>query len=137
MQPWNLTILIVEDDADLAKIYSLGLAGDGHRVEIAGDGEVALEMLPKVSPDLVILDLQMPKLSGAQVLETMRSTGWGRYTPVVVFSNTSIIRGQERHLQALGVEDILVKTSFTPTELAVWVDRWSKSGRRAGRPGLA
>jgi len=66
-------ILLVEDDAVVVEIYRKKFLREGYLVEVAEDGLVALKQLPLVKPDLVVLDLMMPKFNGAEVLKFIRA----------------------------------------------------------------
>jgi CheY-like chemotaxis protein len=81
------TILFVEDDTNIVEIYREGLLREGFEVLIAADGLAAMKSLHNTKPDLVILDLIMPKFSGAEVLKFIRSNPALKDTKVVVFSN--------------------------------------------------
>jgi DNA-binding response OmpR family regulator/chromosome segregation ATPase len=81
------TILLVEDDQVAATMYQSRLEREGYHVQIAPDGPTALMSLLKLTVDLVILDLMLPKLDGAEVLKAMRMHPPLRNVPVVVFSN--------------------------------------------------
>ena len=69
----NQTILIVEDDSELAKIMQLELSHEGFSTKLAGDGRTALEKISESNPDLVLLDVMLPRLSGLEVLRKIRN----------------------------------------------------------------
>ena len=81
------TILFIEDDPLVLKLYKGRLEREGFRIESAEDGLVALELLPKIRPDLVLLDLMLPKLHGLEVLKFIRADVNLKGTPVIVLSN--------------------------------------------------
>ena len=81
------TIVIVEDNPVAAGIYRSLLAGQGFTVEVAADGEAGVEAVRRVRPDLVLLDLVLPKIDGAAVLRQIRATPETAATPVVLISN--------------------------------------------------
>lgn len=98
-------ILIVDDEPQILRALSTALAGHGYDVEVAEDGEQALTMIPTWTPDLVVLDLVMPKIDG---LEVVRETRVWSDVPIIVLS----ARGQERDKIAaldLGADDYLTK----------------------------
>jgi len=77
----NFTVLVVEDEASLAEAIELYLRNDGYKTERAADGERALELFQFVQPDLVILDIGLPKLDGIEVLKRIRLKS---RTPVIM-----------------------------------------------------
>jgi len=80
------TILIVEDDAETRLILQQGLRYAGFSTVTADDGEEALEQFRQVSPDLIILDIEMPRLNGWEVLERLKS-GWrSKKVPVMMIT---------------------------------------------------
>lgn len=109
-------ILLVEDDPFLTTMYQTRFAGEGHEVMIAQDGETALTMLKQTPPNLVILDVMLPKLGGFAILEEMRKNTTLSNIPVVVLSNLAseeaITRAKE-----LGVKEFLTKAKYTPTQV--------------------
>jgi DNA-binding response OmpR family regulator len=110
------TILHVEDDPLIAHIYGTALKRAGFQVEVAEDGVLAAKMLFKSRPDLVVLDLMIPKLTGKDVIKYIRSTPALQTLPVVILSSASIADlGVES--AALGVESVLYKSQCTPAIL--------------------
>ena len=81
-------VLIVEDDAIIANIYQRKLQMDGFQVQHAADGELAMEMIKCNPPTIVLLDLQLPKANGIEVLKFIRSREESKSLPVVVFTNS-------------------------------------------------
>jgi DNA-binding response OmpR family regulator len=68
-------VLVVDDEPDIVDFLTTVLADEGYRIEIARDGREALSKMHEVQPSLVILDLMMPRMSGFEVLDTMRAAG--------------------------------------------------------------
>lgn len=106
-------ILLVEDDALIAGIYGRKISEAGFEVGRAEDGLAAMKCLPEFQPDLVVLDLMMPKLSGADVLKFIRDDPVLKSTRVIVFSNAFLNKLGEQ-VAALGVEEMLLKSAVTP-----------------------
>ena len=107
-------LLLVEDDPAIADVYAFPLRLAGYEVEIAPDGEAALESLQANPPDMMLLDIRLPKLDGLQVLERLRAGGSN--LPVVVLSNH--MDGETiRRAYALGALEYLIKSQVTPTAL--------------------
>ena len=126
----EVTVLLIEDDAVAAEMYRSRLVADGYTVIVASDGESGLSIAQSESPDLIYLDLRLPKKDGLQVLEQLRASDATATTPVVILTN-----GGEPELRARGVElgalEFLIKSDTTPAALVESTERWSaSSGRR-------
>jgi CheY-like chemotaxis protein len=78
--------LVVEDNREIARFISLVLSQVGFLVDIAGDGQVALDTITATAPDLVVLDLNIPKITGVEVLRRIRADERLAHTKVVVVS---------------------------------------------------
>lgn len=108
-------ILVVEDYANIQKIYQTVLSQEGHHVTVASDGKEALELVAQQQPDLILLDLLMADIGG---LEFLRAYDVAKHpgTKVIVFSNlASPELAQEA--AGLGADKYLTKSKFTPKEL--------------------
>lgn len=81
-------ILIIEDDLVVANIYRNKLAVDGFQVDIAHSGEDGLFQITKDKPDVVILDLCLPKMNGVEVITKIRTDAATATLPIIIFSNT-------------------------------------------------
>ena len=106
-----MTILLVEDDAFFQKFYATKIKEAGMSVETAGNGEEALAKLQTLRPDLLLLDLIMPKVDGFQVLQSMSQNESLKTIPVLVFSTL----GQEKDIErakSLGAKDFVNKSFF-------------------------
>lgn len=110
----NQTILFVEDDSLIVKIYQTRLEKEGYRVIWAEDGERGRELFTTEQPDLVVLDLMIPKLSGLELLKYIRQLD--HRVPVIIYS---VLSGEEqiRKLKTQGVTDYFVKADTHPREL--------------------
>ncbi|HEX9664815.1 MAG TPA: response regulator [Patescibacteria group bacterium] len=114
--PDKKTILIIEDDRFLSKIYSAKLEKEGYNLALAVDGEEGLRKLAESKPDLILLDLILPGMSGFEVLDKIKSSSKTRKIPVIILSNL----GQDEDIQKgqeLGADDYLVKTDFSISEV--------------------
>lgn len=80
-------ILIVEDDEPIRQAIAIGLTRSNFEVEQAKDGEEGLERALELHPDLILLDLRMPKKTGQEMLDELREDKWGADVPVIVLSN--------------------------------------------------
>jgi DNA-binding response OmpR family regulator len=101
-----MRVLIVEDDAALGHFLVQGLTADGHDVELAVDGEDALEYAAKLSPDLMILDLGLPRKDGLEVLAEMGERF--RSTSVLVLTGRAEMEERVKCLE-LGADDVVLK----------------------------
>ena len=110
------TIFLVEDDPVVVKVYGAKFQREGFRVELAEDGLVAMKNLLQVKPDIVVLDLMMPKLNGVDVLKYIRATPELKQTPVIILSNAHMT-SLAQEAAAVGAEKALLKSSCTPSQL--------------------
>jgi len=109
-------ILIVEDERDMREILKGMVESAGHKVITAADGKQGLDLAIKQKPDLILLDIVLPKMSGFEVLEKIKYDPATHETPVIILSNL----GQEKEVargKALGAVDYLVKTSVHLTDI--------------------
>ena len=102
-------ILLVEDDKSLREIYGVRLLAEGYDIVSAGDGEEALAMAIKERPNLIVSDVMMPKISGFDMLDILRSTTETRGIKVIMMTALSS-EDQRRHGEALGADRYLVKS---------------------------
>jgi twitching motility two-component system response regulator PilH len=109
-------ILLVEDDAVVVEIYRKKFMREGFQVEVAEDGLVAMKVLPQFMPDLVVLDLMMPKFNGADVLKFIRSQPALKALKVVIFSN-AYMTDLALAAAKTGADASLLKSSCTPGQL--------------------
>lgn len=110
-------VLIVEDDAIIANIYQRKLQMDGFQVQHAADGEIAMEMIKCSAPDIVLLDLQLPKANGIEVLKFIRAREESKLLPVVVFTN-SYLGTMVQSAWKAGANKCLTKAICTPKQVA-------------------
>jgi CheY-like chemotaxis protein len=120
----NLRILLVEDDAAVAELYIIRLELDGHVVLAASDGEAGLAAARKERPELIFLDIRLPKLDGLAVLKAMKEDPATASIPVVMLSNYGRKEVVEQALR-LGAADFRIKSRTTPTELASSIEAWA------------
>ncbi len=112
-------ILLVEDDDALASVYSMRLKGEGFEVVRVANGEDALAATKEHKPDLVLLDVMMPKVSGFDVLDILRNTPETANIKIVMLTALSQETDKQR-AQSLGVDDYLVKSQVVISDV---VDR--------------
>ena len=114
-------ILLIEDDVMLAKMYERKFVSDGYEVVIAYDGLEGLEKATKEKPDLILLDIMLPKLDGLALFKKLRSQPVTFSTPVILLTNL----GQEDvvfECFKLGAVDYLVKADVTPQQVVKKVE---------------
>lgn len=109
-------IVIVEDNASLAEIYKTRLELIGYTCFIAYNGITALYFTQKELPDLVLLDLMIPDISGVEVLAKMRASEWGKAIKVLVVSNLNESEAPT-NLRQLGIEDYVVKANMVDDQI--------------------
>ena len=102
-------ILLVEDDSSLASVYRSRLELEGFEVEHVVNGELALSKIVEFRPDLVVLDVMMPKINGFDVLDIIRNTPETTNVRVIMLTALSQPKDKERAVE-LGADDYLVKS---------------------------
>lgn len=127
-------ILFVDDDNFLRKVYQAELGEQGYEVILAADGEEGLEKAKIIDPDLIILDMIMPKKSGFEVLTELQNDANTKNIPVIILSNL----GQEDDVKKgldLGAVDYLVKDNITLTTIVEKINQYihSKSMSKQAR----
>jgi CheY-like chemotaxis protein len=102
-------VMIVEDDASLREIYGIRIAAEGYTIVSAGDGEEALAVAVREKPDLILSDVMMPKISGFDMLDILRSTPETHDIKVIMMTALSS-EDQRKRGEALGANRYLVKS---------------------------
>jgi DNA-binding response OmpR family regulator len=111
----KIHVLLVEDDVFLANIYKTKFEMEGFKVTVAGDGEVGLQAAKKKDPDVILLDILLPKLDGFAVLEKLKADDGTKNVPVILLTNLGQKDDVDKGL-ALGAADYLIKAHFKPSE---------------------
>jgi two-component system alkaline phosphatase synthesis response regulator PhoP len=109
-------ILLVEDEEIMVSLLQRKLSQEGYRIWVAREGKESLKLMKKIKPDLILLDIIMPKMGGFEVMEEMAKDEELKKIPVIVISNS----GQPVELdqaRKLGAKDWLIKTEFDPKEV--------------------
>jgi DNA-binding response OmpR family regulator len=119
-------VLVVEDDSSIALGLRINLEAEGYLVELAGDGERALEIVREAAPDLIILDVMLPRMNGLEVLQTVRREG--HRMPIIILSARTGEIDKVTGLE-LGAEDYVAKP-FSLAELLARV----RAALRRGAP---
>lgn len=117
----ELKVVIVEDNTALADIYKIRLELIGYKCFAAYDGQEALEIIERELPDLVLLDLMVPKIAGDEILRRMRASEWGKDIRVFVISNLDEVNAPQG-LRQLGIEGYVVKANLSNDQLDQLVD---------------
>ncbi|HLD28570.1 MAG TPA: response regulator [Patescibacteria group bacterium] len=120
-----ITILIVEDDIFLADLYRTKFELEGFKVYVANDGERGLELAKKNLPDIVLLDLILPKLNGFNVLAGLKQDKKLLDVPVILLTNLSQKADVDKGLK-LGADDYLIKAHFMPSEVVAKIKKLVK-----------
>lgn len=110
-------ILLVDDDATMAALYKEIFEKEGFSFSIATDGEQGLQMALEIHPDVILLDILLPKKDGMTVMHQIRATNWGKKEPIIILTNVDpddtmlkdIVEGQPTYY--------LLKANITPGEL--------------------
>jgi DNA-binding response OmpR family regulator len=113
-------IAIIEDDQAISQMYRIKFEAEGFEVETAENGKLGLEMVEKIRPDIILLDLMMPEMPGDQMLKALRATEWGKDIKVIILTNM----GEQEApagLKELGARRFIVKAEMTPRQVAEMV----------------
>ncbi len=122
MSKKTIKVAIVEDDLAIAQMYRMKFEAEGYEVETADNGKIGLALAEDMKPDIILLDLMMPEMSGDEMLKELRATDWGKDIKVIILTNMgeqeapSIIR-------ELGVKRFIVKADMTPRQVAEMVKK--------------
>lgn len=110
-------IAIVEDDPAISQMYRFKFEAEGYTVETADNGKLGLELAETMKPDIILLDLMMPEMTGDQMLEQMRKSDWGKDIKVIILTNM----GEQEippKVKQLGVSGVILKADMTPRQVA-------------------
>lgn len=113
-------IAIIEDDQAISQMYRIKFEAEGYEVETAENGKLGLELTEKMQPDIILLDLMMPEMTGDEMLVQLRKTTWGKDIHVIILTNM----GEQEApsiLKELGVRRFIVKAEMTPRQVAEMV----------------
>lgn len=109
-------ILIVEDEQTLSKALAFKLTSEGFKVLQARDGEEGLESALRNKPDLILLDIIMPKMDGLTMLNKLREDEWGKDVPIFMLTNLSNAEDVDKATKK-GVYDYLIKSNWKLGEI--------------------
>lgn len=105
-------VLLVDDDPLIIRMYQRKLTSDGFTVLIATNGEEALAQILKVKPDLILLDVMMPKMNGVETLKALKSQDAMKAIPVIILTNLGDNPQEIENAKKLGALDYLVKSNI-------------------------
>jgi len=118
-------VLIIEDDSLIIKVFSTRLKSGGHQVLSAEDGQAGLALAKKEMPNVILLDLMLPKISGLEILAELKKNPQTAKTAIFVYSNL----GREEEIQkakALGVTEFITKADSTPQQVVAKIEAYLK-----------
>jgi len=119
-------ILLVEDDALFVKMYQKKLSREGLTLLAAYDGEQGVEMARAEKPDLIILDLMLPKMAGSEVLKQIKGNPATHAIPVIVLTNLSTSSEEVNRCIEMGVKETFLKTDVTPAQVVETIKKYIK-----------
>lgn len=109
-------IAIIEDDQTISQMYRFKFEAEGYKVETAENGKLGIDLIKTSQPDIVLLDLMMPEMTGDQVLDQMRKSDWGKDIKVIILTNM----GEQEipdEVKSLGVAAVVLKANMTPRQV--------------------
>lgn len=109
-------IAIIEDDQTISQMYRMKFEADGFEVQLANNGKRGVALVEEFQPDIILLDIQMPEMNGAEALTEIRKHDWGKSTPVIILTNL----GEEespKELKSLNIHSYIVKAELTPRQV--------------------
>ncbi len=115
-------IAIIEDDQAISQMYRFKFEAEGYIVETAENGKFGLELADKMRPDIILLDLMMPEMSGDEMLSALRRTSWGKDIKVIILTNMGEQEIPPR-VKEYGVSGVILKADMTPRQVAELVKK--------------
>lgn len=109
----GVNVLVVDDDQDILTTVRLAFESCGARVATGNDGNKAVEMANRLKPDLIIIDMMMPKKSGFLVIETIKPNGQPGTKPYIIMITANEGKRHELYARSLGVDDYVNKPFAT------------------------
>ena len=115
-------IAIVEDDQIISQMYRIKFESENYDVENAENGKLGLELIEKMHPDIVLLDLMMPEMNGDEMLAKLRATSWGKTVKVIILTNVGEQELPES-VKKLTVSAVILKADMTPSQVVTLVKK--------------
>jgi DNA-binding response OmpR family regulator len=110
-------IAIIEDDQAISQMYRFKFEAEGFTVDTAENGKLGLSLAENMQPDVILLDLMMPEMTGGEMLEKLRASKWGADIKVVILTNMGEQEIPPR-VKELEVSGIILKADMTPSQVA-------------------
>lgn len=110
-------IAIIEDDQAISQMYRIKFEAEGYTVETAENGKLGLQLIESMRPDIVLLDLMMPIMTGEEMLARLRASSWGKDIKVIILTN----KGEQEippEVKNMGVTSLILKANMTPRQVA-------------------
>ena len=110
-------IAIIEDDQAISQMYRFKFEAEGYDAQTAENGKLGLELAQNMKPDIILLDLMMPEMTGDEVLAKLRASDWGKDIKVIILTNM----GEQEippKVKELNVSGIILKANMTPRQVA-------------------
>jgi DNA-binding response OmpR family regulator len=114
--PVMTKIAIIEDDPVISQMYRMKFEADGFDVQLANNGKHGVALVEAFVPDMILMDLQMPEMGGAEALAVLRKSDFGKDIPVIILTNL----GEEeapKEIRGLGIHSYIVKADLTPRQV--------------------
>ncbi|MCL5113492.1 MAG: response regulator [Patescibacteria group bacterium] len=118
-------IAIIEDDQAISQMYRFKFEAVGYEVGTANNGEEGLKLIKILKPDIILLDLMMPIMTGEEMLKKLRNESWGKDRKVVILTNMGEQEVPEI-VRNLGVSGIIIKADMTPNQVKNAVQKYLK-----------
>ena len=115
-------IAIIEDDQAISQMYRFKFEAEGYDVQTAENGKLGVELIQSMKPDIILLDLMMPEMTGDEVLAKMRASDWGKNIKVIILTNMGEQEIPES-IKKLDVSGVILKANMTPRQVADLVNK--------------
>ncbi|MEO8105021.1 MAG: response regulator [Candidatus Saccharibacteria bacterium] len=115
-------VAIIEDDQAISQMYRFKFEAEGYDVQTAENGKLGLELVESMKPDIILLDLMMPVMTGDVMLQKLRATPWGKAMNVIVLTNMGEQEIPES-MKSMGVSAVILKADMTPRQVAELVKK--------------
>jgi DNA-binding response OmpR family regulator len=110
-------VAIIEDDQAISQMYRFKFEAEDFQVQTAENGKLGLELIEKMKPDIILLDIMMPEMTGDEMLIRLRQQPWGKDIKVIILTN----KGEQEipeSIKALNVSAVVLKSDMTPRQVA-------------------